>query len=329
VLCDDGDRLRTVFRTNGLVRPRLWARVYFEAKNMFEGLTMQELANNFYVSLDGELVKTVFEQNDRQWHWVAADESCDLKPGLHLITLAKQGLPVKVDQVVLYSGEDATREAWFRAPPPSSLPWGVAAAAEVARGGNWRAHAVAKLPGMAFVAEPPRGTRPHVKAELGPEPGSVDFVRVVGRADNAVRGDSTPCQQLSLWMHNSGQPLSVDVLYSDRHGECFLQGLHAAGAWRGWRLLAANIPLRLEGDETFFDKTGESADTVATPLVDAQGGPAALAGIRHAGGDRHATPDFPLEVRALRLVKPAGRAEVLFAEPSWDSPFTLRARLAG
>jgi hypothetical protein len=128
---------------------------------MFEGLTMQELANNFYLSLDGQLVRTVFEQNGRQWHWVAADEPCDLNPGLHLITLAKQGLPVKIDQVVLYSGADATQEAWFRAPPPSSLPWGVAAAPEVARAGNWRAHAVARLPGMTFVAEPRAGTTPY------------------------------------------------------------------------------------------------------------------------------------------------------------------------
>jgi hypothetical protein len=161
VLCNDGDRLRTVFRTKRSLRARLWARVYFEAKNMFEGLTMQELANNFYLSLDGQLVRTVFEQNGRQWHWVAADEPCDLNPGLHLITLAKQGLPVKIDQVVLYSGADATQEAWFRAPPPSSLPWGVAAAPEVARAGNWRAHAVARLPGMTFVAEPRAGTTPY------------------------------------------------------------------------------------------------------------------------------------------------------------------------
>jgi hypothetical protein len=336
VLRHQHDRLRTTFRLSDARQCRVWVRVWFEAKNMFEGLTMQEMANNFYISLDGELVKMVPQQNARQWHWVAVDGPHELKPGTHLVTLTAHGLPVKVDQIVLHSGEDATQEPWFHS-PPSGLPLGIAGTAEVARAGNWRAHAAARQPAMTFLGQREGPAQFPVKVQFGADPAVVDFVRVVGQADNSVRGDRTPCQQICLWMHNSGQALRVEVLYSDRHGECFLQPLHADAPWTGWRLLTANVPLRVDGDETFFDNTGESADSVATPAVGAQVGPGRTGEsgtlktcpTRCAGGDRNAVPDFPLEVRAIRIVKPAGKAEVMFGDPWLDSPLALRARLVG
>jgi len=327
VLRSDGARLRTVFRRRRTIRARLWARVYFEAKNMFEGLTMQELANNFYVSIDGELLKTVYEQNGRQWHWVATDEPYELNAGPHLITLRKQGLPVKVDQVVLHSGDDATAEAWFRSPPPPSFPFGMATAPEVARAGSWRAHSSTKLQAMTFRGEREGPARFPVRLTFAPGASVVDVVRVVGLAENPLHGDRTPAQQVGLWVKNAGQPLAIDVLYSDRHGEFFLQRLHDGSPWTGWRLVSANIPLRLAAQEAFFDKTGYALDVAATPPAEAGAGSSGQVGVRHAGGDRNATPDFPLEVRALRFARPAGKSEVVFAEPFFESPFTLRARL--
>jgi len=327
VLRADGDRMRTTFSTARPARVQLWARVYFEAKNMFEGLTMQELSNNLYISLDGELVKTVYEQNGRQWHWVATDEFCDLQPGTHLIALQKQGLPVKVDQVVVYSGDGAPAEPWFRAPPPPSLAFGFDAAPEIARAGSWRAHGTATPPAMSFLGEQDGPAPFPMKVAMGPECKEVDLVRIVGLADNPLRGDRTPGQQIGLWMKNTGLELGVEILYSDRHGECFLQSLGPARAWTGWRYLAATVPLVVKAGETFFDGTGEAADTAMTPLAAPQGASPGPSGVCCAGGDRNAAPDFPLEVRGLRLSNARGAGEIRFGEPRFDSPFNLRIRI--
>ena len=327
VLRGDGDRLGTVFRTSKPLRVRLWARVYFEAKNMFEGLTMQEMASNLYLHLDGRLVKTVYEQNARLWHWVAADEPTELKPGLHLVSLRKHGGAVKVDRVVLHAGGAATAEPWFRSPAPPPLPFGLASAPEGARAGNWRIHAVGKAPAATFLGERLGPARFPVRLEFGPEAATVDLLHAASLDENPAHGDRTPAQRVGLWARGSLPGVRVEVLYTDRHGEAFLQALEAppGAANAGWRLLSAGLPIRLTGKEVFFDNTGYATDVAATPAATAAGG--RTSGIRRAGGDRNAVPDFPLEVRALRLVKPAGKATVTLGDPFFDSPFSLRARL--
>jgi len=341
VLHDDADSLRTVFRTRRAAKARIFARVFFEGKNMFEGLTMQEMARNLYLSLDGELVKSVFQQNGRLWHWVAMDEAVELPAGPHLITIQKQGSPVKIEQVVAYSGEAEAEEDWFRSPPPAQLAFAVGEGHERARAGNWRAHFdtnLPKVPDLREVNDPSNLPKVSNLGEVGlpvsfafgQEPATLDLVRVVAPDDDPWNADPVPAQQLCLWARNDGEPLRIEVLYTDRSGEAFLQAMNDGQAWMGWRLLAANIPLRVAGGgEAFYDQTGEAANSIASPVVDAPAKRAPALGVRCEGGDRNGVPDFPLEVRAVRLTKPAGNNEAAVGEPFFDSPFALRVRLAG
>ncbi len=325
VLQDDADCLRTVFRTRRAAKARLFARVFFEGKNMFEGLTMQEMARQLYLSLDGELVKSVFEQNGRLWHWVAMDVAAELAPGPHLITIQKQGPPVKVEQVVVYSGEAEAKEEWFRSAPPAQLAFGVGEGRERLRAGSWRAYSDKAVGKLEATGE----REGAVAIAFGKEPATLDLVRVVGPDDDPWNGDPSPAQQLCLWAKNDGKPLRIEVLYTDRSGEAFMQAMNDGTAWTGWRLFAANIPLRVErGIEAFYDQTGEARTSIATPLVDAPPRPAAAPGVRCEGGDRNGVPDFPLEVRAIRLIKPAGKSDVAIGEPFFESPFALSVRKA-
>lgn len=332
VLHDDADCLRTVFRTRRPIKARLFARVFFEGKNMFEGLTMQEMARNLYLSLDGELVKTVYQQNGRLWHWVATDEAVELSPGPHLITVQKQGPSVKVDQVVVYSGDTEWQEEWFRSPPPAQLAFGVGEGHERLRAGSWRAHFGKGVEKLEATGE----REGAVAIVLGEEPTTLDLMRVIAPDDDPWNADPAPAQQLCLWAKNAGEPLRIEVLYTDRSGEAFLQAMNDGTAWMGWRLFAVNIPLRAETlSEAFYDQTGEAANSIATPLIDPdnpqkvsnlrEGRPA----VRCEGGDRNGVPDFPLEVRAVRLTKPAGKNNAAICEPFFDSPFALRIRLVG
>ena len=95
-------------------------------------------------------------------------------------------------------------------------------------------------------------------------------------------------------MKNSGQPLDVHILTTDRSGEAFLQPLHDGSAWTGWRLLSASIPLRVPAGEAFYDHTGYVTSHPTTPQVAADPPSKAAAGIRRAGGDGNGVPDFPL-----------------------------------
>jgi len=322
---DDVGALRAVVRTRRAARARLWARVFFEGKNMFEGLTMQEMARNLYLSLDGELIKTVFEQNARQWHWVAADATLDLAPGPHLITIQKQGPPVKVDCVVLDASDSPTEQDWFRSPAPPVLPLSVGDGPERLRAGNWRAHFDKGVEKLEFLGEREEMAGFPTRIAFGPEAATLDLVRAAALDDDPANADPAPAQQLSVWVKSPGLPLAVEVLYTDRSGEAFLQRLTDSSAWTGWRLLSANLPLRVEGGEAAYDQTGYVTDSIATPpLGEAPPAPATL--VRRAGGDGNSVPDFPLEVRALRLIKPAGKGEVVFGEPFLESPFALRVR---
>jgi len=327
VLVRDTDRLSTVVRTRRAARAHLWARVFFDGKNMFEGLTMQEMARSLYLSLDGQLVKTVCEQNGRQWHWVATDEPVDLSAGYHLVTLQKQGPPVKVDRVVLYRGANAADEGWFGSDPPAMFPLPVARGPERGRAGNWRAHVARGSAALEFLGERAEAAEFPVRIAFGREPTTLDLVRAAGLDDDPANTDPTPAQQTCVWVKNSGQPLDVHILYTDRSGEAFLQPLHDGSAWTGWRLLSASIPLRVPAGEAFYDHTGYVTSHPATPQVAADAPSKAAAGIRRAGGDGNGVPDFPLEVRALRFAKADGEAEVVFGEPFLASPFSLRMHL--
>jgi len=328
VLRNDADRLVAVFKTRSAVRASVWARVWFEAKNMYEGLTMQEMASNLYVAVDGEVRKTVYEQNARQWHWVALDEPQQLGAGVHRIALYKCGLPVKVACVVVHAGEDALDQPWFRSPAPPNLPFSIAADPEVGRAGHWRVHCPVPVGEMGLLGEREGPAKWPVRVELPGAATVVDLERVVGMAENPVHGDRTPHQQVSLWVKNSGVPPAVSLLYTDRNGEAFLQRLHDESPWTGWRLLSANIPSRIEPGEAGFDGTGYATEAAVTPPADAAASSASAVGVSFAGGDRNATPDFPLDVRAVRFVKPAGAGEVVVGEPFCESPFALRLRLA-
>jgi len=328
VLRGGADRVVTEFRIRKPVRASVWARVYFEAKNMYEGLTMQEMASNLYVSVDGQLLKTVYQQNARHWHWISIDEPFQFALGLHRIALYKHGLPVKVDSIVVHPGDDAFDQTWFRDPPPPNLPFSVAAGPEIGRAGHWRVHCSQSPGAMELVGEQEGPAKWPVRIELPAAATTLDLERVVGMDENPTHGDRTPSQQASVWVKNSGVALTVNVLYTDRNGEAFLQRLHDGSSWSGWRLLSANIPNRLEVGEASFDRTGYATDAVVTPLLEGGVSSAAPAGVVHAGGVRNATPDFPLEVRALRFVKPAGKGEVVVGEPFFESPFAIRAKLA-
>jgi hypothetical protein len=324
VLQKDEDKLQTVFRTRRAVRARLWARVFFEGKNMFEGLTMEEMAKNLYLGLDGELRKTVYQQNARTWHWVSTDEPCDLAPGPHLITLQKQGTPVKVDCIVLDASEKPAEQEWFRSAPPPVLAFGVGSGPERLRAGNWRAHFDRGVEKLESVGEREEAARFPTRIVFGQPATTVDLVRVVGLEADPPEADPAPAQQVSVWVKNPGEFLRVEVLYTDRSGEAFLQPLNDGSRWTGWRLLSAIIPLRVEGGGTHFDQTGYVAESAAVRPLEAEVRSAPKPEVRCEGGDRNGVPDFPLEVRALRLTKLEGISEAAFGEPFLESPFSLR-----
>ncbi|MBI2191646.1 MAG: hypothetical protein HYU36_06660 [Planctomycetes bacterium] len=330
VLRGDGDRLAARVQVRKAFSAQVWARVYFEAKNMFEGLSMEEMANNLYLSVDGELRRSVFEQNDRQWHWVSTDGPCDLQPGLHLVTLQKQGLPVKVDQVVLHAGGDEASQPWFESPAPPVLPFGFGEGVEVARGGNWRACGDgAAGTRLAFLGEQEGPVRYPVRIEFGRDIPRLDLVHIRGREVPASARAAVPAQQLSLWARNTGAVFRAEILYTDANGEAFLQPLHEAEAWSGWRLLSANIPLGAAPGAVFFDRTGYAIEVALTPPAAMGVAPAAhAAGVRSAGPGRDGRPDFPLEVRGLRILPSPGLQELTLGEPFFESPFQVRTRPA-
>ncbi len=320
------DRLRAYFKTSRPRKATLWARVFFEAKNMFEGLTMEEMASNLYLSIDGELRKTVFQQNGRQWHWISSDRPIELGKGMHQLTIEKLGDAVRIEQIVFYNGENPHEESWFQSTPPPIFPFEFGAGPEQGRAGNWRAYGKGPVK-MEFQGETDGAVRFPVSVELPEQKGAVDLLRVTGHLYPTWKADATPHQQVGIWMKNGVGALNVDVLYQDRNKEYFLQRLSRNDKWEGWKYLAAPLPFHVKNQGNFADLTGYANDGVRIPAL-ALGEPAVDGILRVTGGDGNRVPDFPLAVKAIRVGKEKGPCSLTLGEPGFDSPFRLRVHLA-
>lgn len=326
VLEKDSDRAVLLFQNSQPREVQIWVRVFFDAKNMFEGLTMEEFANNFYVVLDGALIKTVYEQNGKIWHWVRAPK-VNLDRGSHLLVFSKTGERVRIERVVLYAGEDAQEQDWFKMPYSDPVPFGLEEE-EVfrpERAGGWLVRGeLAQNSRIRWL-----GIR------LGPASYPVE-VRLPSSRGRLILEEpltiQTPPARVSereqfinLWVSAKRIP-ELSVIYFDSKGEAFLQKLEKVGQSDQWSLFSAQIPLCVAPEQNvFFDWTGYVVGHSTAPkLLSPQSISSRISALSESGDG---IPDYPLAIRYLIIEKRRGREKLVLGKPFFDSPLEVRPRL--
>ena len=326
-LTDNGDRAAATFEVPRPVEGELWLRLYFHAKNMFEDETMEEMANNCYLAIDGVLQMSFFEQNCRRWFWASGGD-VSLSSGKHLITVEKWGEPVDVDKVVLYTGKDAMLADWFQEPQPHPLPFNLPNAvpfASAKRVSDWRLFSdLAAQTNGEFLGEESNGVRLPTKLTLPKDGGYLVLEKQRPlQSSEGLRGGRD--QQTVLPLHTTASGISAYVIWQDATGELFMRELEGKVAPNKWSVLSGNVPVDA-GDArvTYFDGTGgmtENAIALRIAAGEKHGTPSP---IWHRGGD--GVPQYPIGITHIVLRKDSTRAaEVTFGEPHFDSPFDMTA----
>jgi len=334
-ITEDAARVAVLFDSPKPVRAKLYLRQYFEAKNMFEGYSMEEMAENCYVELDGELIWTFFEQDGRRWHWRRAGiGAIDVPAGKHLLSITKQGRPVRLDKIAIIPEAAASSATTILAPVPHLLPFGLANEVpfgEAALLSDWRLFgALARGTEGQVLGENEGAARFPMRIDLSRDKGLLVLEKLKPQQSWEARAFHDREQRIALPVHG-GQDLELSVIYQDRHGERFLAELEGAAAGAEWSTASHTIPLDSLGARgTYFDGTGElTRGSMARQVFAAPTGTAPPP-VRHEGYAADGVPDYPLAVTHIILQKTKpGKETVFIGEPVFDSPFSVRAEVAG
>lgn len=328
VLSEDRHRIALVLEARKATEAEIWARLFFDGKGMFEGLTMEEGAKVLFITIDGEAQKTILVQDGRRWHWVHAG-SRELKRGKHLLVMQKQGTPVKVDKVLFHTGGDESVTHWTRAHYPHALPFGIpneVAFDAARRVSDQRVFgSLADDAKLEWLGREKDGATSPVQVSLPGKAGLLFLEKVPFRPSSAPGSRRNPPQQVSVKVFGDGSGAALKVIYTDRNGERFLADLSPGVDWRGWRVVSHSIPL-VTGSSTgvFYDSTGYLGDGPLVPKLAETTAAAVRITTQSEGGD--GIPDPPFQIHALLIENARGRkTNIVVGEPYFESPFDIRA----
>ena len=332
-LTNDGASLCTVFRTQKPLKATIYIRQFFEAKNMFEGYTMEEMAENCYVALDGELIWTFFEQDGRRWHWGRAGlGAVEIPAGVHLLSISKQGLPVRIDKVALVPEECASAAAEILRDQAHLLPFGVPN--EVTFEGARRASDWSLFGSLAEGTDArslgaEEGVVPFpVKLDLPRGAGQLVLEKLKPLQSCEARAVHSRDQRISVPVRGGGD-LSVSVVYEDRHGERYLAELSRDQTSTDWTVATHIVPLdALGGRGTYFDGTGTLATGALARSLSTDPEAEQFPLVLREGHDADGVPDYPLAITHVLVNKSKGGRQTLYVgEPAFERPFAASASI--
>ncbi len=289
------DTLATLVRLEAPRDLSLWVRVYFDAA----AATLGD-ANSFWLSLDSRADRVQLLTNDDydRWQWLRVGRY-RLEEGLHLLRLMVRETPVRIDQVVLFEGENASAAAWYRKRYPEALPLAIAnplPPEEAPGAGGWRAFgASAQRVHLSFIY--PGGGRGALRVSLPPGSGEVILERKLSLRTAEAFVNKHRAQALGLRLRGLKGRVSVHGVYQDREGEEF-EGVFepelGPGPWH-------EASLNLGGDTRYPRMRRDRGDGIL---------------------------DFPLSFRHL-ILRNLGEGEALLevGEISFRRPFGYSVRL--
>lgn len=330
LLDQDQQQAALVVQTPEPVEAEIWVRLCFDGKNIFEGLTMEEAANALFLSIDGELHKTVLCQDGWRWHWVDVG-SRPFTAGKHLIAIQKQGVPVRVDKILFHTGGRDPVTRWTRAHYAHPLPFGIpneVAFDAARRVSDMRAFgSLAQASKLSWLGPEQEGIAFPVRIGLPPTEGRLALEKVRLRPSAAPWSRRSPPQQLSVKVRGDGSKAALKAVYTDRNGERFLCTLAPAIDWQGWRTVSHSIPMRAHSSAgLFYDGTGCLARGPVAPAMLKSPIGSSRNVVQCEGGDGF--PDPPFQVRYVLVEKAAGAAaDIVIGDPVFESPFDIRAEL--
>ena len=331
-IVQDAARVAVLFQSDTATQLDIYVRQFFEAKNMFEGYTMEEMAENCYVELDGELVWTFFEQDGRRWHWRRAGcRPLELQPGVHLLAITKQGSPVRVDKVAIVpKGAEAAAASLLR-PAPHVLPLALRndiSYEKAKRVSDWALFGeLAEKTKGEFLGEERDGISLPARFELPRGKGSLILEKLKPIRSCEAAAPRNREQRIVVPVAGDSK-LRLYVIYEDREGERFLSDLACRDAGNGWMTAAHIVPIDYLGARgTYFDATGGlTKGPLARPVY--PGASPARKRTRYRTGPGNHVPDYPLAITHLFLEKPTtGRETIVIGEPYFDRPFDVRAEV--
>lgn len=230
--------LGTVFSLSKEANYSVWARVFFENKNWVEAPILEEFCQCLYFELDGEMKRTIYEADEKRWHWEYLG-NYDMQEGNHLIQFRKRGSPVYVDKVVFYpSQNEPFNEEWFKKTYPHVLPFGLnndVSFDNAVFAGDWRVFGELANETKINVHLP-------VELNLPINAGMIVLEKNHPLKSNESLALRNPEQQLelSLWTDKPG--VKIEAVLKDRTGESFRVAFSGVNESDRWEVVFLNIP---------------------------------------------------------------------------------------
>ncbi|MCM8767316.1 MAG: hypothetical protein NC921_00845 [Candidatus Omnitrophica bacterium] len=326
---NDGDIIAGIVLTPEAQSFQIWAKIYFKGKNMFEGYTMEEMANQLYFSIDGELKKTIFNENGDMWYWAYLGEY-NFDKGKHLIILKKVGVPVKIDKLSFYKGKDVFLTEWFNEQEPHTLPFDIPnniSFIKAKRVSDYRIFGdLSSESKVTWLGKEKEGVMFPLEIQLPKKSGYLILEKVKGVRSSEANSYRNRETQISLFISGNAPDTKIGLIYFDRTGEAFLSYLTPKVDWKGFRLVSHNIPLfTFENKGTFFDKTGERPEEFLSPEISEQ----SLTEIVFSeGGNKDGIPDYPLEIKYIIFEKKGNeQSKIIIGEPFFEDNLEIRGRV--
>lgn len=328
-LINDSDLLAGIISTQEVNNIQVWARIYFQAKNIFEGYTLEEMANQLYFSIDGALQKTIFAQNEKMWFWVFLGEY-NFRLGKHLITFQKVGETVKIDKIVFYKGKDAFTTQWFNKKYVHNLPFGIPndiSFSNCKRVSDYRVFGNLSLEAkLTWLGKEKDGILFPLEIQLPQKPGFLVLEKVKGIKSSEALSNKNRETQISLWISGNAPNTRIGIIYFDRTGEAFFTYLTSEVNWNEPKLISHTFPISTFGKRhIFFDKTGEKPEKFLSPEIK---GDDFVEYLFSEGGNNDGILDYPLEIKYIVIHKIGNeKAKIILGEPFFEDPFEIKGKI--
>ena len=222
---------------------RAYARVYFDLENTIAGD-----ANSLFLGFDEEGFRQLSSGVYDRYHWLATPK-VSLLPGTHLVSLRSRELPVRIDKVVLFAGDDATGEPWLAETYPEPMPFGLANTlkrSDAKQVQNWLVFGdLADTGQVALTHEVARDQYYSLAVKLG-EGGNGKHLILRRRGHAVLRtypafADRNRKQQVDMWVHGDLSACEILGVTVDAAGKEFMAPFACRTELKGWRRMTMNV----------------------------------------------------------------------------------------
>jgi hypothetical protein len=311
----------------------IWVKIYFDGKNMFEGYTMEEMANQLYFSIDGVLEKTVFCENGKIWFWAYLGEYKFTK-GKHLLTFEKVGIPVKLDKIVFCEDERILPSELFDKEEIYELPFDIPndiSFSESKRVSDYRVFGnLCNEAKINWLGREKDIFYFPIEVQFPQKSGWLVFEKIKSIKSSEGRSERNKDSQISMFISGITPDIKVGIIYFDNNGEAFFSWLSNKSKTEGkYELFSHNIPLSIsEKKPLFFDKTGEKPEEFLSPVfseIEDSDDEVCFS----EGGNNDGIPDYPLEIKYIIFKKESEKSstKVIWGEPFFEQPFEIKAKI--